>query len=206
MLMDDPGLQPVREALARDMATLRLVKRVDIAGLAIRISSLIPQLKTLPIQSFELPEETIKEIEGSTSAADSNWQENLKNTLKELSVKWFEVRDHGKPVKPLMSTETETMLLTNMTLLLQTAQFATLRGHSDLYYHSLSQIKDWSNEYFDTSNSAVLAFINEIDSLNKMLVKANLPATLESRLILSRYVEQRLQQQSNTGSDGAGGH
>ncbi len=194
MLMDDPAMQVVREALARDIATLRLVKRVDIAGLAIRIIGLIPQLNILPLQSFELPEDSIEEASEPVIATDATWRENLKKTLKELSVKWFEVRNHGKPVKPLMSSETETLLISNMTLLLQTAQFATLRGHSDLYHHSLSQIADWSNEYFDNADASVLAFINEIKSLNQMSVKVNLPVTIESRLILSRQVEQKLQQ------------
>jgi len=190
MLMDDPALQSVREAIAHDIATLRLVKRVDISGLAIRISSLIPQLKVLPVQSFELPEETMTDIDSTIISAEPSWQDNLKKTLKELSVKWFEVRDHGKPVSPLMSSEKESLLLSNMTLLLQTAQFAILRGHIDLYHHSMGQLKDWGNEYFDTADSAVLAFMNEVDSLSQVSVSANLPETLESRMILSREVEQ----------------
>ena len=194
MLMDDPGLQSVREALSRDMATLRLVKRADIAGLAIRISSLIPQLKALPVLAFQLPEETIEEIAHEKSNLDTGWQQSLKNTFKELSVKWFEVKNHSKPVTPLMAPETEAILLTNVTLLLQTAQFAILRQHSDLYHHSMQQLKDWINEYFDTSDAVVIAFLNEVDLLNATEVRAELPKTLESRLILAREMEQRLQQ------------
>ncbi len=193
MQMDDPSLQPIREALSRDMATLRLVKRADIAGLAIRISSLIPQLKVLPVLAFQLPEETIKNVEQTDSADDANWQQSLKNTFKELSVKWFEVRDHGRPVTPLMAPETEAVLLTNMTLLLQTTQFATLRQHSELYHHSLTQLKDWVSEYFDTSDAIVIAFLNEIDLLNATSVSVDLPKTLESRLMLARQLEKRLQ-------------
>ena len=193
MQMDDPSLQPIREALSRDMATLRLVKRADIAGLAIRISSLIPQLKVLPVLAFQLPEETIENIEQTDSADDADWRQSLKNTFKELSVKWFEVRDHGRPVTPLMAPETEAVLLTNMTLLLQTTQFATLRQHSELYHHSLTQLKGWVSEYFDTSDAIVIAFLNEIDLLNATSVSVDLPKTLESRLILARQLEKRLQ-------------
>ena len=194
MLIDDPGLQPIREALSNDMAKLRLVKRADIAGLAIRISSLIPQLKLLPILAFQLPEETIEEIDNSASTPDQGWQQSLKNTFKELSVKWFEVRDHGRPVAPLMAPETEAILLTNMTLLLQTTQFAILRQHSELYQHSLQQLKEWSAEYFDISDPVVIAFINEIDLLIATTVSVELPKTLESRLLIARQVEQQFQQ------------
>jgi len=195
MQMDDPALQPIREALARDMATLRLVKRADIAGLAIRISSLIPQLKSLPVLAFQLPEELINDNNKTASTDENSWQQNLKNTFKELSVKWFEVRDHGRPVTPLMAPETEAILLTNMTLLLQTTQFATLRQHPELYHHSLEQLKGWVNDYFDVTDPIVVAFINEIDLLNATSVRVELPKTLESRLMLARAVEQRLQQQ-----------
>ena len=195
MMMDDPSLQPVREALSRDMATLRLVKRADIAGLAIRINSLIPQLKVLPALAFQLPEEIIKEIDTSIPVADISWQQSLKNTLKELSVKWFEVRNHGRPVTPLMAPETETMLLTNMTLLLQTTQFATLRQHSELYHHSLQQLKEVVNEYYDTADPVVIAFVNEVDLLNATSVQEDLPTVLESRLIIAREMERRVQQE-----------
>ena len=40
----------------------------------------------------------------------------------------------------------------------------------------------------------VLAFMREIDALNQMQVTVSLPTTLESRLLLSREVEQRLKQ------------
>ncbi len=195
MMMDDPSLQPVREALSHDMATLRLVKRADIAGLAIRINSLIPQLKVLPALAFQLPEEIIKEIDTSIPVADISWQQSLKNTLKELSVKWFEVRNHGRPVTPLMAPETETMLLTNMTLLLQTTQFATLRQHSELYHHSLQQLKEVVNEYYDTADPVVIAFVNEVDLLNATSVQEDLPTVLESRLIIAREMERRVQQE-----------
>ncbi|MCP3673183.1 MAG: hypothetical protein GY829_01740 [Gammaproteobacteria bacterium] len=193
MQMDDPSLQPIREALSRDMATLRLVKRADIAGLAIHISSLIPQLKALPVLAFQLPEEMVENV-GQTDSADvTDWQQSLKNTFKELSVKWFEVRDHGRPITPLMAPETETVLLTNMVLLLQTTQFATLRQHSELYHHSLTQLKNLVSEYFDTSDAIVIAFLNEIDLLNATSVSVDLPKTLESRLMLARQLEKQLQ-------------
>jgi len=194
LLMDDPGLQPAREALARDMAALRLLKREDTAGIAIRISGLIPQLKTLPVLAFQLPEETIDQVEETVSPADANWFDNLKKSAGELSVKWFEIRDHGRPVTPLMAPEIEALLINNMNLLLQTAQFATLRQHQDLYHHSLLQLKQRVTEYFDITDQAVIAFLNEIDSLDALSIQIALPDTLESRIIIARLVEQRLQQ------------
>jgi len=194
VLMDDPSLQPAREALARDMAMLRLLKREDIAGIAFRISGLIPQLKTLPILAFQLPEDTLEEIEQPVSSANTSWYENLKQAAAELSVKWFEIRDHGRPVTPLMAPETETLLVNNMMLQLQTAQYSVLRQHSELYHHSLTQLKTRVTEYFDINDQIVIAFLNEIDSLNAMSIRAELPDSLQARVIISRLVEQRLQQ------------
>jgi len=204
LLMDDPALQNLREAIARDITSLRLIKRADIAGLAIRVSSLLPQVQLLPVRSFELPEAAADEGGAPVKTTEATWQENLKKTLEELSIKWFDVRDHGKPVTPLMSSEKQSLLLTNMTLLLQTAQFAILQGHTDLYHHSLQQLKDWGNDYFDMEDERVLAFMREIDALNQMQVTVSLPTTLESRLLLSREVEQRLKQTGKTGNVEAG--
>ena len=200
-LMDDPALQPIREALSNDMAKLRLVKRADIAGLAMRISSLIPQIKALPVLAFQLPEETINEADQSTLVSEPGWRQGLKNTFKELSVKWFEVRDHGRPVTPLMAPETEAILRTNMALLLQTTQFAVLRQHDELYHHSLQQLKNWSIEYFDATDPVVNAFINEVDLLDTTTVRVELPKTLESRLLIARQIELRFQQTNRSDAE-----
>lgn len=195
-LIDDPGLQSAREALARDIAALRLLKRDDIAGIAIRIGGLIPQLKTLPVLVFQLPEDAIEVIEQADGATETNWFDNLKKSITELSVKWFEIRDHGRPVTPLMAPEIEALLINNMNLLLQTTQFACLRQQEDLYHHSLEQLKARVTEYFDLLDPVVSAFLSEIDSLNSLTIKSELPETLESRVIIARLLDQRLQQPS----------
>lgn len=192
--MDDPGLQQVREALAKDIAALKLLTRIDLAGIAIRINGLIPQVGTLPVISFQLPEEILDETEPQQPGVDQGWLENLKSSLGELTVKWFEVRDHGRPVSPLMEPEQELMLQNNMILLLQTVQFATLRQHESLYHDSLQKLRQRVVEYFDVSTPAVAAFIAELDSLNGLTIKETMPKTLESRLVLSREIEQRLLQ------------
>jgi uroporphyrin-3 C-methyltransferase len=191
LLMDDPSLQPSRESLARDMAVLRAVQKEDIAGIASRISALVPQLNNLMIMSFQLPEEIVEDDNQTLVKAD-DWLAGLKNTFRELSVKWFEVRDHGRPVKPLMSGEQESVIRTNVALLLQNAQYATLRQHPDLYQQSLNQLKEWLVEYFDMLDPAVSAFITEVDLLQAMSIRGDLPESLESRLVISRQMEKRL--------------
>ncbi len=194
ILMDDPSLTAIREALSRDMASLRLSKKDDVAGIAIRISGLIPQIEKLAFITFELPQETIESIDGPISepATDLTWQDKLKLTLKELSVKWFEVRDHGRAVKPMMTSETESIITNNMTLFLQSAQFATLKQHEELYHQSLGQMSNWIIEYYEHNDPMVLAFKNEIDSLNALSVRGKIPSSLESRLAVAREVESRL--------------
>lgn len=193
-MMDDPSMQAAREALSRDMAVLRSLKREDVAGIAIRITGLVPQLKALTPMSFQLPEQTKDVIDSPPVSAENNWQESLKQTFKELSVKWFEVRDHGQTVKPLMAPEKESLLRTNMMLLLQATQFATLRQLPELYQQSLLQLENLLQEHFDFSDPAVMAFAEEVKLLSAMTVRVELPKKLESRLILARLVEQRLQQ------------
>lgn len=198
VLMDDPQLQLVREALSRDMASLRLLKREDVAGLALRIIGLIPQLKILPVSSFQLSESTLEVKDLPSNSSDDDWLISLQKTLNELSVKWFEVRDHGRPVKPLMTPETESLLRNNMMLLLQTTQFAALHHHSKLYHHSLLQLKDWTLEYFNNRDPMVAAFISEIMALEAISVGFSSPQILESRQLLSGQIEQRLLQPEKT--------
>ena len=199
LMMDDPGLQGAREALARDMAKLRLVQREDTVGITIRISGLLPQIKTLPMLTFQLPEETIDSVGPVATKTSDNWFENFKKALSEISIKWFEVRDHGRAVTPLMPVETEALLRNRMDLLLQTAQFATLRQQPELYQHCLAQLKGSIPEYFDATSPVVIAFINEIDALKALSVKAELPKTLESRVVIARQVAKKLNQATGSG-------
>ncbi|PCJ45511.1 MAG: hypothetical protein COA74_15515 [Gammaproteobacteria bacterium] len=202
LLMDDPSLQSLREALAEDIAILRTIQREDIAGIAMRINALVPQISSLAIESFQLTQPILEPK--TEDSADDDWLTSLKKTFKELSVKWFEVRDHGRPVKPLMDAKGESVIRTNLSLLLQNAQYATLKQQPKLYQQSLSQLKDWVVEYFDLLDPGVNAFVKELDALNAMSVRVELPETLISRVIISRQLEKRLAQPSSPSTVTAG--
>lgn len=193
LMMDDPAMQDIREVISSDIAKLRLVKNLDTSGIAARISALHPQLNSLPMMTLVLPEEVEHQSETTTTNEDPSWYDNLKNTLSELSKKWFVVRDHGRPVMPLMDPQFEQLIRNNLMLLVQTAQYAVLRSEAELYESTLLQLKSLSVEYFDSGDDGVALFLVEIEKLAALKVEKELPERLDSRLMLSREVESRLQ-------------
>jgi len=192
VLMDDPGLISIREALSKDIAALRLAKHDDVAAIAIRITGLLSQITGLSLQRFNLPEDIDQGPEASFDTSDKTWQQGLQDTIKELSVKWFDFKKHDQQVKPMMSDASELVVKNNMSLMLQTAQFATLKQHQELYINSIDQLLKWLDDYYDQDDSKVINFKQELTNLKAMTVFSDLPSVIESSVLINREVQARL--------------
>ena len=205
--LDDSSLQAIRAALARDMAALRALPKEDVAGTALRLTALFGQIKLLPIHSFQLPDaqaEQTSDTSTQSTEAEQGWWQNFKENMNELAKDWFNVRHHGREVMPLMDAEQESVIRTNLSVLLQNAQYAILKQHTELYHQSFQQIKLSLNTYFDNEDTQVIAFVSEIDSLDALIIKADIPSSLESQPLISKRLSSLTGQQTPATSDNSG--
>ncbi len=88
---------------------------------------------------------------------------------------------------PLMTPDAEYFLRTNLTLQLQVARLALLRGEQAVFEQSLDDASDWLEAYFDTEHAQVRGAGATIAEIRESLLAAAAPDISESLRLLRQF-------------------
>lgn len=174
----DPSRDPIRKALAGDIANLQSTPQVDVAGIYLRLSALNEQLDKLPLPN----KQTNTSQSNAQASSDQNevwWQRGLQTTwqsLRQLVV----VRYNKSGNVPFMTPDQEAFLFQNVHAMLEHAMWALLHGQADIYRTSLEQTSVWVKQYFVTDSTVTQAVLTELDALQKLNVHLSVPKITNS--------------------------
>ena len=167
--MNDPTLLAAREQVANELASIAATPRVDTRAIALKLASLVRQVPELPLSrvaptDFVAPTPADTNASGAEAMADAGKRalHMAKQALKQMVV----VRKANEPTRPLLPPEQDYFLRENLTLKLETARLAVLRGQATIYRDSLQTALAWVGGDFDTDNRGVQAMQAELSSLS----------------------------------------
>jgi len=191
---DDPGVFPVRKALAQEEMALKRVQGVDRTGLYLKLEAALDNIHHInqsALMQAERPADRRpspnqpKTAEGKTSA----WQK-IADSLKNVIV----IRRLDKPVKPLPAPEQSAYLQLDLRMRLQQAEIALLRGNADIYRTALRQAQNELNQWFDSSQPRVAALKSTLQELAARDINPELPDISRSLQLLKARIAGRGQQ------------
>lgn len=161
----DPALNGVRQAISDELQALEVMAAPDVDGITMTLSSLAGVVDSLPLrQELDLPGRELAAVDEELSGTERALA-SLKRTFRGI----VSVRRTDEVVKPLTAPEAQYFLRANLSLQLQAARLALLRGEQSIFEDSLDDAAAWLEQYYDTETAPVrsaLATIGEIrDSL-----------------------------------------
>jgi uncharacterized protein HemX len=179
----DPGLTDVRRALADELAALESMGRPDIEGVTLTLASLARVVGSLPLDS-QAPE-----ADGAAAAADpeAGGLSRAWNSVKTAFSNLVRVTPPDEEARPLLAPQSEYFLRTNLTLQLQVARLALLRGEQAVFEQSLDDATDWLREYFDTDSTQVASVLATISEVSEDLFAISPPDISRSLRLLRQY-------------------
>ncbi|MGB5767069.1 MAG: uroporphyrinogen-III C-methyltransferase, partial [Arenicellales bacterium] len=168
----DPELQPVRQQIANDIASLRQVERLDLAGTIHRLRAVEKSINHIPAIGQTAHATTTTTTASDTSGDKSNsvWQQ-IGQDLSGL----VKIRRIDQPEVPLLPPEQQYFLRENTKALLMTARMALLRYDDEIYQQSLQQALQWLEQYFNTDSQNGSWAINELKTLTQINPTPQLP-------------------------------
>ena len=177
----DPGWNPVRDQLAREIAALDAAKVPDAAGLSARLHALAEQVPQMRLANATLggTERTPHGPQEATPRQERNW-DTLLDDLWAGFKETVRIRRNDKPVAAMLAPEQQYFLYENLRLHLESARLAVVRADRELYRDSLNTVASWINSYFDNTdplNRATKKSVNELLSID---VRPPLPEISQS--------------------------
>ena len=173
--INDPELLAVRNALAVDIAALRMTEKVDREGIYLELQTISSALETLAILESHADPEALQTAQAVGSAKQV--PSSLAETLERFTEKFgnlIVLQKREQPIEPLLSGAEQTMVRQNLYLLLEQAQSALLREEQSIYSSNLSKAEMLLRRYFQL-NSESEATIARLQSLTDQAVSQTVP-------------------------------
>lgn len=173
--LSEPGLLKIREMLKNDLQALNNVQLVDLAGLSITITALSHNVENLPLLTPDPKTHEINKTEEPNSSLEVKNIQQLPAAIWEDIKSLIIVRNHQKPVKPLLAPEQHSFLLQNLALLFEQTRLALLNGNNAIYQERLQATTKWIKQYFDLEHNITRNMLTSIESLQKFDISPTLP-------------------------------
>lgn len=173
--LSEPGLLKIREMLKNDIQALNNVQLVDLAGLSITITALSNNIENLPLLTPDPKTHKITQTETATNSSEVKNIQQLPAAIWEDIKSLIIVRNHQKPVKPLLAPEQHFFLAQNLALLFEQTRLALLNRNNSIYQERLKATTTWIKQYFDLEHNITRNMLASIDSLQKFNINPSLP-------------------------------
>lgn len=188
----DAGVFKVREAVAKEISSLKAIKTADIVGTFSKIRALEEKIEKIPVfmphSGSAVVQKSKEETERDVRDIDSLLGSAVKD-LKDL----VEVRRTDRPMDVVLKPEEVQMLRQELGLKLELAGLALIQRNEKLYQENLSSSEDWLSKHFDTESDLTQAVITEIGNLKNTSINVDLPDTGRSLKLLRDITRLRLE-------------
>ena len=171
--LDEPALYPVRKVLAEEIAALKVAGTLDKEGLYLQLAAVAGQAARLRL--YQRPEFETATVD-ATPAGD--WQQKLGSGFAaawEKLSSYIKIHKRDQKYQPVLAPEYEAAVRQNVQLMFEQAQLALLSGKQKIYADSLAKASRWLRDYYIVDMDATVAVAEQIDTLQKENIVAELP-------------------------------
>jgi len=185
----DQSFAPVRQQIARELQSLRAVHWPDMTGLLARLASAEEQAAGLRLRGIE-KQRDVPAPAPAQGALSRAW-----SVVREVLAKLIVVREVKDRDTMVVTAHQSLLRRQHLQLLLFSARTAVARHDETSYRSSLSQARQWLGEFFDLSDPAANALLEDIQALEPVDIDPPLPDISSSSRALARLTPAASSQQ-----------
>jgi len=192
----DPHYLNVREQIARDLEAVKAVPAVDVDGMAVTLGAAITSVDQLPVAGthYEPASQPDKDAGVAAGTTAKNIDELGKVVWASLS-ELFRLREHDKPVGPMLPPDREYFLRENFRLQLAAARLALLRNDAAQYQAALHTATEWLVGYFDPADNSVQQLKSRLEAIAAVDIAPKLPDVSGALRLLRQQMRLSEQQE-----------
>lgn len=166
-----------REAIARATDRLLDAERADTAAIMTGLSRTADRLADLPLAEG-IERRQAREADDPAPRETTGWRGRLERAWTQLraGLEGLVTVSRDRQVEPLPDPEARFLLQQNLTLQIESARLAALRGNADVYRDAVARIDGWIAAYFDSASERVTDVRATLAELRGLRVDSARPA------------------------------
>ena len=185
-LTGDPGLLPVRLMISEEIADLKTRRRADLVGMTLKLAQLGRQVRSLqPGFALRIGDDGDAEAPPATPASPDDWMGQFTDFLDSL----ITVRKQSSDPTVIEANIVDVAATLEDTLKL--ARWAVLERDARQYQLLIDRSLELFREFYDLDNAANQDFIQELEELQKQVIRPEKPDITGSLRELQRILSQR---------------
>lgn len=183
-----PQYIPIRDAISKDIASLKKLTVIDVANTLLRVSAVQTETVSLP---FAQPEVFYSDEKPEVSDDISEWRRNLSVLWQSIKDNFISIERVDTPIAPFVSRKLQELKRAELSLQLSIAQGALLQRKQQPFNDAINKSLELVS-FFDTSSPDVKAVQQELQELAEVKVHASVPDELLALVVLRRYEESNV--------------
>lgn len=182
--LGDPRLTGVRQALSDELRALEIMEKPDTAGISLTLASLADVVDSLPLQQEAVTagDSAADDVDPTLTGMDRAWA-SVRSALDGV----VKVRDADEVERPFVAPEGQYFLRANLSLQLQAARLALLRGEDEIFRQSLDDANAWLAEFYADDSAGVLSARETIAELRDSIFQVAMPDISGSLRLLRQF-------------------
>ena len=179
----DPALTSTRASIADELAALDGMEKPDIAGATLMLASLARVVDSLPMRSAASKATAATDAgDGELSGAARAW-----DAVKDAASDLIRVTPPDAERVALITPDIAELARSTLSLVLQAARLALLRGEPEIFQQSLDDADDWIETYFDTESQPVRSARHTMAEIRNEYAAVVAPDISQSLRLLRQY-------------------
>jgi uroporphyrin-3 C-methyltransferase len=180
----DPRLTNIRQALSDELRALEVMEKPDTAGITLTLASLASVVDSLPLQQDAAARAAEQDsgVNPELTGMDRAWA-SVRNAIDGV----VKVRDMEDGSPAVVAPEAQYFLRANLSLQLQAARIALLRGEEEIFRQSLADADTWLGQYYDVDSTAVQSARQTITEIRESVFQVAVPDISGSLRLLRQF-------------------
>lgn len=188
--LNTPELLTIRQSIAKEMAQLKSIPAIDVAGLLSQLDAAQTSVTNLKLQTSPGELQSTTKNKSDKPSEPSTWRSHLHNSM-DLLEKLIVIRRTDEAVTPLISPLFESVLKESIHLNLQEAQWAILNNNEAVYQLVLKQVIENITRTFNEKSANTAALLKQINALQQVRLAQEKPTIGSSLLLLNQLIDSK---------------
>ena len=199
---DDANLAHVRNALSKEIASLRTLNKIDAQGIIFELNAISEEVNKLSILNLLATQKDtsktdnkgeVENLENKEQLSLGNFFRNFGEQLEDA----IKVRRFDSDIQPLITEHDLSVVRNNIDLHFQQAIYSVMREEKDLFELSLKNIVADLKNYFHM-NPKSINLLQRIQQISLISIEQTLPKIGYSSELLDSYISARNEELLNS--------